>query len=142
MTSEGGLWTTFSKHKPDGHWQRHEDKLGWGIPDVSYAVRHLKVGYSGWIELKECVPKRRGEFDIGLMKHQRGWLINRGLNGGVCWLLVQLDAYYWYRWQDLVILDVNAMSLSQHRTKCFKRLERLNKEGILGVITDISVYPY
>ena len=50
MGSETGLWKTFKKNLSSyGEFDRHEDKLNLGVPDISYKMYR---GAGGWIELK------------------------------------------------------------------------------------------
>ena len=135
MRSEKALWQNLKQKLPTGSYQRHEDKLGLGILDVSYAFRHDSRRYSGWIELKEAEPVIRKAIGVGLSPEQYGWMFDRGLHGGDCWLLVQIDYYYWYYWGDLLDIDVNELTLSQHKKWSRFYFERLQTDQIIEVLT-------
>ena len=102
MGSENSLWATFKKNMRVGVFDRHEDKLNLGVPDVSYVVGK---GSTGWIELKhvhqEDLPKRVDT--IFSIKHftreQKFWLRRRGHAGDNCWVLLQVGRdYYLFDW--------------------------------------------
>lgn len=91
-----------------GHWQRHEDLLSEGVPDVSYTIK----GASGWVELK-YLPKTPPEQHTATIRHftkeQRNWLVDCGRNGGRAWLLLQLGkSYYLYNWRQVHLFNVAA----------------------------------
>lgn len=94
--SEKALWTKFRQHltahKVPGRWQRVENGVAAGMPDVNYCVE----GREGWIELKHgAIPARE---DTVVFKSQRGldqeqvnWHFDQHRNGGVSWVLIQLN---------------------------------------------------
>ena len=98
MGSETSLWACFKKNMRDtGEFDRHEDKLNLGVPDVSYV---MTGGVStGWIELKHVhKPPVRPDtlFSIKhFTKEQKAWLMRRGSAGDNCWLLLQVDRGYY-----------------------------------------------
>ena len=110
MGSETSLWNTFKRNmKPYGVYDRHEDKLNLGVPDVSYVMRNR---ISGWIELKYVVEYPKRENTLFRIKHftqeQKAWLRRRGTAGDNCWLLLQVGRHYWlFDWQG-------AQSIGKH----------------------------
>lgn len=80
---DGGLHAEFRKHLPRVHWQRVENSVGNGVPDVNYCVD----GKEGWIEYKVS----RG-WRIRLRPGQVGWLEQRTRYGGRVCLAVRRKA--------------------------------------------------
>lgn len=83
ILNESALWNYLNKGmKPYWAADRHEDKLNFGVPDVSYTIQNRQEADArhGWVELKAVShwPKRGGPFVI---KHftpeQREWLERR-----------------------------------------------------------------
>lgn len=112
--SERALWA-YLRRGMRGRWDacRHEDALGEGVPDVSYGIEARSVddggarsiqGTNGWIELKfvRSLPKRKETpIDIGLTARQAAWLRRRGMQGGNCWVLVQIETgYFLFTWHQ------------------------------------------
>lgn len=98
MGSETALWKCFKKNmQPYGTYDRHEDKLNLGVPDVSYVM--FNGICSGWIELKHAHKYPvRSTTDFKLSHYtqdQRNWLRRRGTAGDDCWLLLQVNRDYW-----------------------------------------------
>jgi hypothetical protein len=87
-----------------GHWQRHEDGISKGIPDVSFCIK----GVEGWIELKEIEHWPIREKTIVAFRwepEQRFWARKRGSHGGNVWLLLKVrETKEWllFWWEDAV----------------------------------------
>lgn len=90
--SENGMWLYMRKLFPQqghGDWQRIEDSLSKGVPDVNYCI----AGVEGWIELKyiEEWPKRdKTPVRFRWTKEQRIWAGRRLRAGGVVWVLLKV----------------------------------------------------
>lgn len=102
--SEKNMWHRMkSKFSHAGHWQRIEDGLSRGVPDVNYCIR----GAEGWIELKQIGdwPKRKTTpVSFRWEKEQRFWARRRGKNGGLVWLLLYVkrtNEWLWFWWEDV-----------------------------------------
>jgi hypothetical protein len=97
--TEQQLWSfLLSKLKGGGIFQRHEDRISQGIPDVSFSIRG--IGH-GWIELKAVggVPPA----DVVRLPHftdlQRAWIHTHGSVGGACFVLVAVgEGLYLFDW--------------------------------------------
>lgn len=78
--------------KAGGHVQNHEDKNAVGIPDISYGINDI----NGWIEAKYI--KKWPISGIVKCDHltpqQKNWLSARGMTGGHCYLILQVDNEY------------------------------------------------
>jgi len=74
-----------------GHWQRVENGLGEGTPDVSFCVAATKR--EGWIELKsEGTQNVHGIwFGPKFRPAQLPWLLQREAAGGNAWVLTLVD---------------------------------------------------
>jgi len=85
VTTESYLWTKLKK-MPQSEMTRHEDKLNFGIPDVSFGLD----GINGWIELKAFKGRPpRGVFKFSnLQNTQVRFLERRGKAGGHCYIMV------------------------------------------------------
>jgi len=85
MSTESYLWQK-QKQMPNAHLTRHEDKINYGIPDVSFGFD----GVNGWIEnkaFKVWPPSDRIRFK-NLTAMQVRFLENRGKTGGYCYLML------------------------------------------------------
>jgi len=108
MGSENSLWKTFKRNmKVHGEFDRHEDMLNVGVPDVSYVLFN---GGGGWIELKHAHKPPVRPTTIFSIKHytpeQRYWLRRRGQAGDNCWLLLQVDRSYWlFDWEGAQVIN-------------------------------------
>lgn len=105
--TESALWN-YLRERLRGHWvaQRHEEKFGADVPDVSYSAR----GTDGWLELKSfrAWPVRitsklktaRG--GCGLTAGQVAWLRERGSAGnGLCFVLVRVGSdHLLFHWRQ------------------------------------------
>lgn len=81
-------------------YQRHEDVLSPGIPDISYALH----GVDGWIELKyrPAWPKR-AKLKL-LDPAQSIWHVKRGLKGsGSVFTLAQIGREHYLIWWDCAV---------------------------------------
>lgn len=84
---------------------RHEDKVGVGIPDLSYAAH----GSGGWIELKRIRAPKKHNTKLRirhLTEQQKGFLALRGRFGQGAFVFVQVDEqdnttsfFLWGFWQ-------------------------------------------
>lgn len=80
MKPEQRLWKTVREHVihwPKSHWQRIENEVGAGQPDVNYCID----GVEGWLELKVWPRK--------LEPSQILWARTREACGGITWVLVK-----------------------------------------------------
>lgn len=91
--SEQNLWnrlrTGVSKH---GHWNRVENMVGVGIPDVNYC---LPAGIEGWLELKfrkepPARPTTAAFTNGGLRDDQIIWINRRAQLGGRVHIFAQV----------------------------------------------------
>jgi len=115
MSTESYLWGKL-KVMPDSDFQRHEDSIGLGVPDVSYGLDNV----CGWIELK-AFPKRmaRGVYKFhNFKKWQKKWLMRRGEQGGHTFLMLIIGKgrtveYFLFPWQVLGELYEEELSLEE-----------------------------
>lgn len=98
--SEQSMRHTFKKYvdvlKPNAHWQRFEDSLQSGIPDINVCY----YGEEYWLEAKlmevEKLPKKSTTpIRIGLSAEQACWLEERAAAGGRTAVLLKLGRV-WY----------------------------------------------
>lgn len=89
--AEKDLWATMRERvKRHGHFERIENMIGRGRPDVNYCVQ----GREGNIELKwaERWPARNG---VLALPHytpiQRAWARTRRSAGGIVWVLLEVE---------------------------------------------------
>jgi hypothetical protein len=95
MGREASVWSTFKDHMTKyGHFDRIENMVGRGRPDVNYCVR----GHSGDIELK-CLP----EFPKRLTTvvacdhftpQQRNWIRKRARAGGSVFVFIKIEQWW------------------------------------------------
>lgn len=79
------------------HYQRFEDKLTPGIPDLNIKFRN---GLEAWVELKYVVaPAPSNIVNIGLRREQYIWMREGKLAGRLCYLLARIGSI-WYLWSD------------------------------------------
>lgn len=127
--SEKNMWhrmrSTIAK---SGHWQRIEDGLSMGVPDVNYCIR----GVEGWIELKEIAdwPVRdKTPVSFRWEREQRFWAKKRGKAGGNVWLLLYVkktNEWLWFWWEDVAVNEFGH-SIGKHK---FRGLATLITIGI------------
>ncbi len=109
MGSENALWQTFKRNMSVfGRFDRHEDKLSLGVPDISYCI--FNGASKGWIELKyvEAPPKRASTiFRIDhFTREQKAWLRGRGESGDNCWVFLQMGReYYLFDWASAQLIN-------------------------------------
>lgn len=115
--SEKTLWNRLraeiQRQKLGGRWQRVENGVATGMPDVNFCIN----GLEGWIELKHGKKPIKG--DTIVFKSQRGmeqaqvnWHFDQHRNGGVSWILIQLDkAFFAVKGADAA--RVNVMSMDE-----------------------------
>jgi len=101
--SEKNLWNklraTIQRMEVGGRWERVENGVGSGMPDVSYCVK----GREGWIELKHGRMPSKDSTEV--FKSQRGlditqinWHYNQHQAGGQSFILIELDStYFWFK---------------------------------------------
>jgi hypothetical protein len=90
--SEAALWATMRGHvRTFGHFERIENMVGVGRPDVNYCVR----GVEGNIELKHAMNwPRRPETPLPLPHYtpqQRNWQRDRERAGGRVYVLLEVE---------------------------------------------------
>jgi hypothetical protein len=141
--SESNMWRFLAqKFKRYGHgdWQRIEDSISMGIPDVNFCID----GVEGWIELKEIPawPKRKDTivtFRSPWTKEQRFWARKRGQHNGNIWLLVRVfdtKEYLLFWWKDAV--DTVEITLNQQELidlAVYYRKGGLQKDDFFFTIT-------
>ena len=91
MSTEAGLWGLIRKSHPEGHWERIENRVARGTPDVNFC---LPGGFEGWVELKVVSrwPVRGGPLRTPhFTDDQRWWLRTRTKYGGRAGLLLRVD---------------------------------------------------
>lgn len=90
--SESSFWNLLrTKIGMVGHFERVENAVGDGTPDVSYCIS----GVEGWIELKSRTkaPARTTTsvfIEKGLRDSQVGWAKTRLRHGGNIWILARV----------------------------------------------------
>lgn len=100
MGKEASLtWAPLQKEliKLNWHYQRLEDKLALGVPDLNI---HIPNGPDVWLELKYAnCPKdpTLGSIEIGLRREQYIWLRNARRAGRICYLLARAGSS-WHLW--------------------------------------------
>jgi hypothetical protein len=79
-----------------GRWERVENGVSVGMPDVNYCVN----GFEGWIELKH--GKMPAKKDTVIFKSQRGleqeqvnWHYIQVKNGGISWIFMELSGDFY-----------------------------------------------
>lgn len=79
-----------------GRWERVENGVSVGMPDVNYCVN----GFEGWIELKH--GKMPAKKDTIIFKSQRGleqeqvnWHYIQVKNGGISWIFMELSGDFY-----------------------------------------------
>lgn len=77
-----------SRH-PTAHWQRVENTVGTGIPDVNAC----KDGVEIWVELKEGVKLMSGVVRLRIRKDQNAWLSRRHRAGGLVYLGIRVGKH-------------------------------------------------
>ncbi len=108
VTTESYLWGKLKKW-PKADLERHEDKLRFGIPDVSFGFKTSKRKIGGWIEQKafKAWPKKGGVVKFHNFKStQKRWLTRRGKTGGYCYVMAvigrgDLAQYLLWHWSDM-----------------------------------------
>ena len=108
--NERGVWLLL-KTGMGKRWDasRHEDKIGIGVPDVSFGCEDI----NGWIELKyimEWPVRPTTSVNIPLSPLQKHWLTLRGLHGGNCWLFVRIR-------DDFLLFSYHRLGLINGKTK-------------------------
>lgn len=104
MARESALWKAFKKaFEPSGHWVRVENALGLGTPDVN--GREDGDGPDTWLELKQNKAWPKRATTIVRLRHftreQKQWLVDRGVAGGNCGVLWQVEKdYLLFGWWD------------------------------------------
>lgn len=94
---------------------RHEDMAEVGVPDVSYGAR----GVNGWIELKHVKKWTRNGVKVPWRPGQREWLMQRGRQGGRCWLLIRVGrSNYLFAWNALPPNDHTRWSQQEYDQSC------------------------
>ncbi len=90
------------------HYQRIEDKLTPGIPDLNI---HVPGQGDVWIELKylDTLPRTdNNKVTIGLSREQFIWLRDASQAGRTVWLMARIGRD-WYGWKD-----VDSWNLAKH----------------------------
>jgi hypothetical protein len=102
--SEQSMWHRIKdKYGHVGHWQRIENVIDKGVPDINFCV----AGIEGWIELKEIPHWPRSKYTpvkFRWEKEQRFWARKRGAAGGNVWLLLRVkESKSWllFWWEDI-----------------------------------------
>ena len=79
-----------------GRWERIENGVSVGMPDVNYCVN----GFEGWIELKH--GKMPSKSTTVIFKSQRGmeqeqvnWHYVQVKNGGISWIFMELSGSFY-----------------------------------------------
>lgn len=81
MRPEQRLYERIKKGMPWVHWQRFEDTLSSGIPDLNGCYQGVEV----WIEAKVAKPSGK----VAMRPAQVAWLTQRWASGGRAWILVE-----------------------------------------------------
>jgi hypothetical protein len=82
--------------KLPGRWERVENGVIAGMPDVNFCV----AGMEGWIELKKASKPAKMSTVLfksqrGLDKEQENWHHFQAKNGGDSWVLIQIDREFY-----------------------------------------------
>jgi hypothetical protein len=134
--SEQSARHTFKKHvdRLGAHWQRFEDSLSVGIPDINICYKGKEV----WIEAKQFdeskLPKReRTPVRIGLSAEQCLWLTQRRMAGGHVAVLLKLGrTWYLFRRNFEALRD--GMILEDLKIHAAWSSEVMDAEAVLGII--------
>lgn len=106
-----------------GDWQRFEDKLSVGIPDVNAIAN----GVEWWLELKQmdAMPPRR--IDIGLRPEQKVWLQRSARVGRRVAVLVAIKGhgYYFLPPMSIWVKSIDVAYFLQLDKRHFKTAEEL-----------------
>lgn len=127
--TESYIWKKLKAGIPEAHFTRHEDKVTFGIPDVSYGI----AGRNGWIELKSYrLPPLTSIPSFNKFKRtQRSWLKNRGRTGSNCWVLTGFgDNILLLSWEQLDLcgkVDLRTLIKHSHFWGSIKSIKDLEK---------------
>ena len=99
--TEGALWKLMRTRGLPGHWQRIENRVGRGVPDLNYC---LDERMEGWVELKAVPRSPKNPSKPVKVSHftkeQRFWHRERWAAGGVTSVLLRIDRPYRYFLMD------------------------------------------
>lgn len=135
--SEKNLWTklrtTIQKMGIGGRWERVENGVGSGMPDVSYCVE----GREGWIELKHGAMPSKDSTRV--FKSQRGlditqinWHLNQHQAGGSSFILIELgSAYFWFKGSEAEKVNfLTKGEMAKNRTTLAQFLSEILRQQI------------
>lgn len=133
MSNESNLvWAPLKKELDIRYadYQRFEDKLASGIPDVNICLYYTsQLTIEWWLELKYAAKAEEGKtFKPGLRKEQRVWLRRGMRKGRVCGVLCRVGKlwYLWTRATDVDFLYVGVdWSLISSVAKVFSSPQKL-----------------
>lgn len=91
--TEVELWNALNRRLPEVHWQRIENTIGNGVPDVNGCFG----GVDFWIELKVLEGVRKRSFRRPLSGPQCAWLTKRWRAGGACFVMAAYNKE-WHLW--------------------------------------------
>ncbi len=138
MGSEAALWKKFRKvlQKHDVPYQRFEDSITGGIPDVAIALDNRTF----WIEMKHIhkFPTRFNTVvldDRKLRPNQIDFLVKWGYSSGSgAFILTQVGGvYYLHHWKDSVLL--NQMNTEDFKNRACLVSTEMNASVLNGMIT-------
>lgn len=104
MGKEALLWADMKDEVSRlGHFERIENGVGSGVPDVSYSFRSRRGQRTGWLELKviEHLPTHTTKEECVFVSHfrkaQRVWHTRYALYGGESFVLLYIrrEKRYW-----------------------------------------------
>lgn len=137
MGSENNTWINIRKGlitiKPRPHFQRFEDKLTGGIPDVMYCY----LGLNGWIELKQAdeFPKRANTpVRLKFRNDQYNWIHLHQKAGGRACLLAQIGREYFMFCRLEFLRRVCHEEFTQTDFRKYARIYSSGKEAVYAIL--------
>lgn len=114
---EKDFWTKIRsiirEEKIPGRWERVENGIISGMPDVNYCVR----GKEGWIELKSGRAPAKNTTIVfkstrGLDQSQVNWHLFQAQNGGNSMILIRLDGRN-FAFPGRLAAEINGLTLEE-----------------------------
>lgn len=115
MSKEKHLWQRMREKikalNLPGRWERVENAVGVGIPDVNFCVN----GAEGWVELKVGQKPAKNSTKVfvsqrGLTQEQVNWHYFQAKNGGISWVFIRLDGDF-YAFPGILAGEINQFTV-------------------------------
>jgi hypothetical protein len=91
--TESALWKLMRGKGLPGNWERVENRVGTGTPDLAFCFLHDHDPVQGWIELKAIPKLTRKDMIVvpHFTKEQVAWARNWTRSGGFAGLFLRVD---------------------------------------------------